>query len=165
MTVLTKANNKLEQYIKKERKGYNEVGIESAQHHLLLLSPFLKKQLTGVLPSSEFHSMIGGALDRRDSALVLSSDKKTSVVMQELPLSLASARIVALKDLKIELGTTIPLDTGRIMTIFQIVEDFKGEKIAIKDFIGLLSNGQVAYPSLAVKIFIMLDLNLRGYLK
>jgi len=165
LTVLTKANSKLEQFIKKERKVYNEVGIESAQHHLLLLAPFLKKQLTGVLPSSEFHGMIGGALDRRDSALVLSSDKKTSLLVQELPLSLASSRIVAFKDLKTELGTAIPLDTGRILTIFQIVEDFKGEKIAIKDFIGLLSNGQIAYPSLAVKIFIMLDLNLRGYLK
>jgi len=165
LTLLTKMNAKLEQSIKKERKGYNEAGLESTQHHLLLMSPFLKKQLTGMLPSNEFNSIILGALDRRDSALLLASEKKNGNILQELPMSLASSRIASMNELKKELGAQIPLDTGRIMTIFQIVEDFKGEKIAIKDFIGLLSNGQIAYPSLAAKIFILLDINLRGYLK
>lgn len=134
LTVLNKANSKLEQYIKKERKGYNDAGLESTQHHLLLMAPFLKKQLTAILPSNEFNSMIAGALDRRDSALVLAAEKKNSSVLQELPMSLASSRITSLKELKKELGESIPLDTGRIMTIFQIVEDFKGVILSVKFF-------------------------------
>jgi len=94
----------------------------------------------------------------------LSSDKKSVSLLHEIPLSLPETRLDYFKDLKKELGEPIPLDMGRVLTINQMIDDFKGDKITIKDFVSIMSSGQIASPSLCVKIFMMVDLNLKGYL-
>ena len=69
LTILTKANSKLEQIIKKEKKIYAELGVEIPQHYILLAGPSLRRLLTHVIPSNDFNSIMNGALDRRDSVI------------------------------------------------------------------------------------------------
>lgn len=64
-------NTKLEQHIKKEKKSFVDLGIETAQHHLILIAPALKKQLTAYLHSNDFLSILNGSFDRRDSVKIL----------------------------------------------------------------------------------------------
>lgn len=56
----------------------------------------------------------------------MSSDKKSVSLLHEIPLSLPETRLDYFKDLKKELGEPIPLDMGRVLTINQIIDDFKG---------------------------------------
>jgi len=58
--------------------------------------------------------------------MVLTSDKKTSAMLHEIPLSLPVSRLNYFCELKKELGEPIPLDMGRVLTINQIIEEFKG---------------------------------------
>lgn len=57
--------------------------------------------------------------------MIMTPDKKASYIAQDITISLFNARLRYYFELKRELETSIPLDTGRVLTIFQIIDDFK----------------------------------------
>lgn len=57
--------------------------------------------------------------------MIMTPDRKATYIAQDITISLFNARLRYFFELKRELEASIPLDTGRILTIFQIIDDHK----------------------------------------